>query len=195
MFAIFMNYDILFLVSPKPGAKVISNLPQFIIKHQILKQTTMYKTILAIGLLFATGCASPKRATTASAGEGDTRTKPIEYLDDNSYLLVDISDEPTYGYDQSCPVKVGGVGESSGPLNERRFLNGLLGPNGEEIGYFRAGSCCPFKTPNGIVANSGMLDLYRVFWSGGSDTLDIYINMYDKGDLKVPVGLTAKKKL
>ena len=144
--------------------------------------------------MIVTGCASQKNAATASAGLGDTRTKHVEYLDDNSYLLVDVSDDPTYGYDKANPVKVGGVSESSGPANERRFLNALLGPNGEEINYFRAGSCCHFKTPNGIMDNTGLLDLYRVYWSGASDTLDIYINMYDKGDLKVPVGLTARKK-
>ena len=155
----------------------------------------MNKTLLAIGLMIATSCASSKSITSASAGEGDTRTKPVEFLDDYSFLLVEISDDPTYGFAQSNPVKVGGVSESSGPANERRFLNALLGPNGEQISYYRAGSCCHFKTPNGLMDNTGLLDLYRLSWDGAKDTLDIYINMYDKGDLKVPVGLTAKKKL
>jgi hypothetical protein len=38
-----------------------------------------------------------------------------------------------------------------------------------------------------------MLDHYRVYWDGGLDTLNIFINMYYKGDLFIPVGLTAKK--
>jgi hypothetical protein len=88
---------------------------------------------------------------------------------------------------------VGGSNESSGPRSERRFLNALLGPNGEEVKYFRAGSCCPFKTPNGIL-DTGLLDRYRVSWTGSKDTLDIFINMYDKGDLQIPVGLTARTK-
>ncbi|MFD3002544.1 hypothetical protein ACFS7Z_19385 [Pontibacter toksunensis] len=154
----------------------------------------MNKTLLAIGLMIATGCASSKSITSASTGQGDTRTKQVEYLNDDSYLLVDISDDPTYGYDKANPIKVGGAKDRSGPDNERTFLNGLLGPNGEEVNYYRAGSCCHFKTPNGLMNNTGLLDLYRVSWSGASDTLDIYINMYDKGDLKVPVGLTARKK-
>jgi hypothetical protein len=58
----------------------------------------------------------------------------------------------------------------------------------------RAGSCCPFKTPNGAFGGSGMLDRYRVTWASSSDTLDLYINMYDKGDLKIPLGLTGRKK-
>jgi hypothetical protein len=132
-------------------------------------------------------------STTADKGKGHTRTKEIIMIDNNTYLLIDKTDDPTYGYEESNPVKVGGSREQSGPLNERRFLNGLAGPNGEAIRYFRAGSCCAFKTPNGLFDNTGMLDRYRVFWEGGKDTLNIFINMYDKGDLKIPKGLTAKK--
>lgn len=80
----------------------------------------------------------------------------------------------------------------SGPLNERRFLNGLAGPNGEAIQYRRTGSCCGFKTPNGF-DNMGMLDRYKVYRDGCKDTAILLINMYDKGDLKVPVGFSSRK--
>jgi hypothetical protein len=106
--------------------------------------------------------------------------------------LTDATDDKTYGFEKSNPVKVGGSIES-GARNERRFLNALLGPNGEETTYFRAGSCCEFKTPNGLIGNMGLLDRYKLTWTGSSDTLNIYINMYDQGDLMISVGLTAKK--
>ena len=154
----------------------------------------MRKMLIVIALFVSTGCASHQGATSSNRGLGDTRTKPLEFFDENSYLLVNYSEDPTYGFEESNPVKVGGSSENSGPINERRFLNALLGPNGEEITYFRAGSCCPFKTPNGLFDNTGLLDLYKVSWSGAKDTLDIYVNMYDEGDLLVPVGLKAKKK-
>jgi hypothetical protein len=32
-------------------------------------------------------------------------------------------------------VKVGGAMNSSGPINEKRFLNALLGPKGEKVEY------------------------------------------------------------
>lgn len=153
----------------------------------------MKKTLTIIGLIALFGCASQKGTNTSKVGLGDTRTKPIELLDDDTYILTEATEEKSYGYEKSNPIKVGGISESSGPKNERRFLNALLGPNGEEVKYFRAGSCCPFKTPNGFVENSGMLDRYRIYWTGSKDTLDIFINMYDKGDLKIPAGLTAKK--
>lgn len=152
----------------------------------------MKNTLITIGLLTLLGCASQKGTSTSNAGRGDTRTREVQLLDANTYLLTEMAEDRTYGYDRSNPVKVGGSRESSGPRNERMFLNALLGPNGEEVKYFRAGSCCPFKTPNGLIDNTGMLDRYRISWTGAKDTLDIFINMYDEGDLKIPVGLTAK---
>lgn len=153
----------------------------------------MNKLIIITGLTILIGCATQKTGTTAKSGRGDTRTKEIKLLNDNTYILTETTVDKSYGYDKSNPIKVGGSNESSGPKNERRFLNALLGPNGEDVTYFRAGSCCAFKTPNGLIDNTGMLDRYRLTWTGSSDTLNIYLNMYDKGDLMVPVGLTAKK--
>jgi hypothetical protein len=81
----------------------------------------------------------------------------------------------------------------AGPANERRFLNGLAGPKGEQIKYFRNGSCCGFRTPNGI-DNFGLLDIYSVYWTGSKDTAVLFLNMYDKGDLLIPVGFRSKSQ-
>jgi hypothetical protein len=151
----------------------------------------MNKSAIIIALIIFTACASQKGGT-AKVKSGDSRTIAVEFLDDNTYRLTEATDDKSYGYSQSNPIKVGGTNEDSGPKNERRFLNALLGPHGEGIKYSRAGSCCPFKTPNGFINDTGMLDRYMVTWTGASDTLNIYINMYDKGDLKIPVGLTAR---
>lgn len=142
---------------------------------------------IILSLMLLAGCATANSS-------GDTRSKEIQLLDENTFLITDLADDPSYGYKKSNPVKVGGVNEKSGPLNERRFLNALTGPNGETIMYVRGGSCCAFKTPNGLLDNTGMLDRYKITWLGATDTLDIYINMYDKGDLKIPVGLSAREK-
>jgi len=152
----------------------------------------MNKIVVLVMSLLIFGCASQKGIK--SSGVGDTRTKPIDFIDNNMYLLVDKSVDITYGFKESNPIKVGGVHESNGPLNERRFLNALLGPNGENVQYYRSGSCCHFKTPNGLFENTGLLDLYRVYWTGSKDTLNIYINIYDKGDLLIPVGFTARTR-
>lgn len=104
---------------------------------------------------------------------------------------IDIySDDPTYGYTEQNPVMVGR--EESGPLNERRFLNALTGPDGEAITYSRLGSCCHFKTKNGLINNAGLLDKYEVAYKGLEKPIILYINMYDSDVLKIPVGFKKK---
>lgn len=147
----------------------------------------MINKFIIVSIVILTGCA-------VSGNMGDTRTKELQLLDENTFLITETTDDRSYGYNKSNPIKVGGANDSSGPLNERRFLNALTGPNGETIIYERGGSCCAFKTPNGPFGNSGMLDRYEITWLGATDTLDIYINMYDKGDIKIPVGLTAREE-
>ena len=113
-------------------------------------------------------------------------------LNNQTFEVTEVSRDPTYGFSKKNPIEVGGVDKSEGPLNERRFLNALAGPNGEQISYYRAGSCCPVRSKNGIMGMA-MLDNYSVTWEGAKDTVSIYINMYDYGKLKAPVGFTIKK--
>jgi hypothetical protein len=117
-------------------------------------------------------------------------TKP-QLLNNQTFKLTEISTDPTYGTEKN-PIKVGGAKDQEGPLNERRFLNALAGPNGQKVSYNRRGSCCPFSSKNGFMG-TGMLDVYEVTWKGSTDTVDIYINMYDSDYLKAPMGFTIKK--
>lgn len=155
----------------------------------------MNKLLLTSLAFILFGCSATKSTKISSKILGDTRTVEVQFIDDNTFLLSETSTDKTYGYKHTNPVNVGGVKESSGPKNERRYLNALVGPNGEKVTYYRDGSCCNFKTPNGMFENMGVLDRYRVTWKGSTDTFDIYINMYDKGDLFIPLGFKAKTKL
>ena len=85
------------------------------------------------------------------------KTVKTQLLDNQTFLLTKISTDPTYGFSEKKPIEVGGVDKSEGPMNERRFLNALAGPNGEQVSYYRAGSCCPVKSKNGIMGMA-MLD-------------------------------------
>lgn len=129
-----------------------------------------------ICIIFAFSCSSLKKVS------------ETKLLDEYTFLLTDISDDASYGHSEKNPVEVGG-----GPVNERRFLNALAGPNGEEVSYRRAGSCCPIKSKNGLMGMA-MLDNYLVTYEGSTDTVSIYINMYDYGELKAPMGFTIKGK-
>jgi hypothetical protein len=142
-----------------------------------------YCTIIMFVL---SSCAGSKSSTS-----GQSTGSRAKLFDDNTFVITKISKDPKYGFTPEKAVMVGGVKDSEGPLNERRFLNALAGPNGEEVSYFRLESCCPVKSENGF-GGYGMLDNYRVSWTGAKDTVSIYINMYDFGELKAPVGFSLK---
>ena len=134
-------------------------------------------------LVFLFSCSSTKQIS--------KNTQQI-LKDNNTFLITEISTDKTYGLSPKNPVEVGGAKDSEDPLNERRYLNSLTGPNGESISYYRAGSCCPVKSKNGFMG-SAMLDNYRATWENSKDTVSIYINMYDSGELKAPFGFGLKK--
>ena len=66
-------------------------------------------------------------------------------------------------------------------------MNALRGPKGEKITYDRKGSCCHFETSNGFMGG-GLLDRYEVKIDGSSKIYILYVNMYDPGPLKAPMG-------
>ena len=130
-------------------------------------------------VIILSSCVSNKKITQANHPQ---------LLDEHTFLISKTTTDKTYGFTPKNPVKVGGYS----PKNERGFLNALAGPKGEVLYYKRAGSCCPFSTPDGLLGQ-GRLDRYLVTWQGGKDTLSLYINMYDYETLKVPVGLRTKQ--
>jgi len=136
--------------------------------------------ISSVTILFVCFCLSP-----SVFGQN------YKLVDDNTFLITELSTDKTYGTEKN-PIKVGGD-ENSGPSNERRFLNALAGPNGEKISYTRKGSCCHFETPNGFMGG-GLLDMYEITWPGQKKPVMLYINMYDPGELKCPVGFTLRGK-
>ena len=144
----------------------------------------MNKQLILIGtLFFLASCSSTQQVS---------KNIQQELKDKDTFLVKKVSTDKSYGLTPKNPVEVGGVKDSEGPLNERRYLNALTGPNGERISYYRQGSCCPFKSENGLMGTA-FLDNYRVTWENSKDTVSIYINMYDSGILKAPVGFGIKK--
>lgn len=160
-----------------------------------MKKQIKVLLLSSIILTQITACGVSKSSLNSSSskkGVGDTRTEEVQYFDDYTYLLLNSAADSTYGYTSKNPVCVGGISDERALAPTKHYLNALLGPNGEEIKAFRYGSCCGFKTPNGMINNTGLLDHYGVYWEG-SDTISIYINIYDKGNLFIPLGLNSKQ--
>lgn len=108
------------------------------------------------------------------------------------FLIQETSDDESYGFTENNPVRVGG-GREAGVRNEQRYLNALMGPNGQALEYQLQGSCCAFKILAGGIDNEGQLDVYTVTWKGRKEPLKLYLNMYEEADLKAPKGLGAAK--
>lgn len=143
----------------------------------------MQKTFFSILILLTLGACSTTRNSNLA--------KPV-LKNADTFKITEVSDDDQYALSPNKPVEVGGVSNSNGPKNERRYLNALCGPNGESISYFRNRSCCPMKSKNAIFGNTILLDEYLLTWEGSSDTIAIYINMYDAGELKAPKGFGIK---
>ncbi|MBD8388104.1 hypothetical protein [Dysgonomonas sp. BGC7] len=153
--------------------------------------------ILVIALLFiACGVSKPGASGRGSKSEINygSPTKKQELQDANTFKVDTYSNDSTYGYTIENPIMVGKSEGGNGPLNERRFLNALMGPNGEPIIYSRLGSCCQFKTKNGLLGDSGFLDKYSIMHKGLDKEVILYINMYDSDVLQIPVGFKKKIK-
>ncbi|MCD4834704.1 MAG: hypothetical protein K8R31_12965 [Bacteroidales bacterium] len=143
--------------------------------------------LILLTIFFLVSCNSTKKVGSIDYGSPN---KKQELLNDLTFKVDAYSNDKTYGYTEKNPIMVGG--NSEGPKNERRFLNALSGPNGENLEYYRIGSCCMFTTKNGSFGGSGMLDMYSINYPGLDKDITLYINMYDSDTLKVPVGFKLK---
>lgn len=141
-----------------------------------------------LGAMFLTSCVSTK----LTIKNIDDKAKAPELLNNTTYKLTRVAPDKNYGYDQDYPVNIGFGNLKQRESNPEKFLKALLGPNGEEISYIHEGNCCPFPTGKSELG-SGMLEVYTITWEGNSKPLTLYVNIYERGEVFIPQGLTAKK--
>ena len=110
----------------------------------------------------------------------------------NTFVLTEYSKDKKYGYDADYPINVFYKNTKDENLNAERFLNALAGPKGEKISFSKVESCCPFPTKRTEIG-AGFLDLYELKWEGQIEPTKLYLNIYEKGYLLVPLGLSIKK--
>ncbi len=140
-------------------------------------------------LLLMVSCVSTKLTI---KNISDTAIEP-EMLDENTYKLVYFTENKKYAFHPDYPINVGFGLLDQREANKEKFLNALLGPNGEKVTYTQEGSCCPFPTDKSELGG-GILDIYIITWEGNTKPLTIYLNSFEKGEVLIPLGLTAKKK-
>jgi len=110
----------------------------------------------------------------------------------NSFIITKKATDKKYAYNENYPVNVGFTTLEDGANNQTRFLNALSGPKGEKISYKLVDTCCPFPTKRSDMG-AGMLDIFEITYEGQTKPILLYINKYERGELLIPMGLTAKK--
>jgi hypothetical protein len=149
----------------------------------------MKKTIAFIFLLITSVSCISTKSTLQNVDDN----APIPQISgNNTFLITEYSKNAKYGYNKDYPINIFFRNTRDESINQERFLNALAGPKGEEITFKKLESCCPFPTKRSEMG-AGFLDVYEVTWQGQKKPIILYINIYEKGLLKVPMGLSLKK--
>ncbi len=144
--------------------------------------------VLLFVLITTAGCISTK-----SMLKNVDNNAPIPSLSkENTFIVTEYSKDLKYGFNEEYPVNVFYINSKDENLNASRYLNALAGPNGEKITYTKIESCCPFPTKRTEIG-AGYLDIYELKWEGQNKPIRLYINIYERGYILVPIGLSIKK--
>lgn len=149
----------------------------------------MKKITLFIPLfVFFASCVSTK----STLKNVDDTAPNLELTKENTFVITQFSTDKKYGFDKDYPINIFFKNTKEETINQQRFLNALVGPKGEKITYTKLESCCPFPTKRSDMG-AGFLDVYELKWEGQKKPIVLYLNIYEKGILMVPFGLSLKK--
>lgn len=150
---------------------------------------SMKKTAALLFLfIIITSCVSTK----STLKNVDENAPTPKLSTKNTFIITQYSKDKRYGYDKDYPINVFYYNTLYETINQERFLNALAGPKGEKISYKKIENCCPFPTKHSKMG-AGLLDVYEITWEGQKKPITLYMNMYEKGYLLVPIGLSIKK--
>ncbi|WP_343022852.1 2-dehydro-3-deoxyphosphooctonate aldolase [Flavobacterium sp. PL12] len=150
----------------------------------------MKKTFLFLALVLLSGSCVSTKSTLKNV---DDNAPNLVVTKDNTFVITKYSDDKKYGYDEDYPINIFYRNTLNDKINQERFLNALAGPKGEKITYSKLESCCPFPTKRTDLG-AGLLDVYELKWEGQKKPIKLYLNIFEKGVLMVPVGLSLNKK-
>lgn len=149
----------------------------------------MKKTVFFIFLLITSvSCVSTK----STLQNVDDNAPIPQVTKNNTFVITEYSKDEKYGYNKDYPINIFFRSTKDDSINQERFLNALAGPKGEKITFQKVESCCPFPTKRSEMG-AGFLDVYEITWKGQKKPIVLYVNIYEKGVLMVPMGLSLKK--
>ena len=142
--------------------------------------------------LFALSILLSCTTTKSTLKNVDDNAPNLTLTKQNTFVITEYSKDKKYGYDKDYPINIFYKNTKDDIINQDRFLKALAGPKGEKITYTKLESCCPFPTKRSDMG-AGFLDVYELKWVGQKKPVILYLNIYEKGILMVPMGLTLKK--
>jgi hypothetical protein len=149
--------------------------------------------IKSIVLLLLILVGSVSCVSTKSTLKNVNNSVPIPKLTaTNTFVITQYSKDPKYGYNPDYPINVFYRNAKDETINQQRYLNALSGPKGEKLFFKKIEVCCPFPTKNSEMGG-GFLDIYEVTWVGQKSPIKLYLNIYEKGELMVPMGFELVK--
>ena len=150
----------------------------------------MKKTAFIISfVLLIVSCGSIK-----SSLKNVDNNAPVPVLGNNkAFIITQYSKDKKYGYNKDYPINIYFRSTQNDSINQKYFLNALAGPKGEKITYTKLENCCPFPTKSSDMG-AGFLNVYELKWEGQKKPVILYLNIYERGQLMVPVGLILKKQ-
>ena len=144
--------------------------------------------LLILVLIVSVSCVSTK-STLKNVDEN----APIPQLTaNNTFVITEFSKDPKYGYNPDYPINVFYKNTKDENINQQRYLNALTGPKGEKLFFKKTDICCPFPTKNSEMGG-GFLHVYEVTWVGQKQPVKLFLNIYEKGALLVPIGFGLAK--
>ena len=149
--------------------------------------------IKSIVLLLLLLVGSVSCVSTKSTLKNVNNSTPIPKLTaTNTFVITQFSNDPKYGYNPDYPINVFFRNTKDETINQQRYLNALSGPKGEKLFFKKIEVCCPFPTKNSEMGG-GSLDIYEITWVGQKSPIKLYLNIYEKGELLVPMGFELVK--
>ena len=117
----------------------------------------------------------------------DDKAPNLTLTKDNTFVITAFSKDKKYGYDKDYPINIFYKTTINDSINQPRFLNALTGPKGEKISYKKSQNCCPFPSKKSE-SGAGLLEIYEITWVGQIKPVKLYLNIFEKGILMVPMG-------
>lgn len=143
--------------------------------------------LLFMGLIMLSSCGGIKSTL---KNVDNNAIKPA--IANNQFILTEYASDNKYAFNKDYPINLGFENEKYSPKNITYFFNALSGPNGEKITYEKIDTCCPFPTKKSVMG-AGTLEIYQISIEGSNEKLIVYINIYEKGKVLCPKGLSIKK--